>query len=167
MDYFSEEPFFYTLQPPLLGDNPMDEFLFQTRRGFCEHYAYAFVMMMRAAGVPARIVAGYMGGEVNPVNRTVIVHQFDAHAWAEVWLDGQGWVRVDPTAAVAPDRIELGLEEAVAGEGSFLSIVTAVTAALPGYQLAEQCPLALRRTDVPVAGMGGELQQRPAVQVVE
>ena len=121
MDYFSEQPFFYTLQPPLLGDNPMDEFLFQSRRGFCEHYAYAFVMMMRAAGVPARIVAGYMGGEVNPVNRTVIVHQFDAHAWAEVWLDGQGWVRVDPTAAVAPDRIEFGLEEAVAGEGSFLS----------------------------------------------
>ena len=121
MDYFTEEPFFYTLQPPLLGDNPMDDFLFQTRRGFCEHYAYAFVVMMRAAGVPARIVAGYMGGEVNPVNRTVIVHQFDAHAWAEVWLEGQGWVRADPTAAVAPDRIEFGLEAAVSGEGSFLS----------------------------------------------
>jgi hypothetical protein len=75
---------------------------------------------MRAAGVPARVVAGYQGGEVNPVNRTVIVHQFDAHAWAEVWLPGRGWVRVDPTAAVAPDRIEWGLEEAVAAEGSFL-----------------------------------------------
>ncbi|MEH6518053.1 MAG: DUF3488 and transglutaminase-like domain-containing protein [Halioglobus sp.] len=121
LGYFREQPFFYTLQPPLLGENPMDQFLLQTRRGFCEHYAYAFVMMMRAAGVPARIVAGYLGGEVNPVNRTVIVHQFDAHAWAEVWIAGKGWVRVDPTSAVSPDRIEFGLEQAMAEEGSFLS----------------------------------------------
>ena len=119
--HFTGNPFVYTLQPPLLGEEPMDQFMFETRRGFCEHYAYAFVVMMRAAGVPARIVAGYMGGEVNPVNRTVIVHQFDAHAWAEVWLDGRGWVRVDPTAAVAPDRIEWGLERAVEAEGSFLA----------------------------------------------
>jgi transglutaminase-like putative cysteine protease len=119
---FREQPFVYTLQPPLLpqGD-PMDAFLFDTRRGFCEHYASAFVIMMRAAGVPARVVAGYQGGEINPVNRTVIVHQFDAHAWAEVWIEGQGWVRVDPTAAVSPERIELGLEEALASEGSFLA----------------------------------------------
>ena len=119
---FTEQPFVYTLQPPLLPeDNPMDAFLFDTRRGFCEHYASAFVIMMRAAGVPARVVAGYQGGEVNPVNRTVIVHQFDAHAWAEVWLEGRGWVRVDPTAAVSPERIELGLEQALASEGSFLA----------------------------------------------
>ncbi len=118
--YFREQPFVYTLQPPLLGDNPMDDFLFSTRRGFCEHYAYAFVVMMRAAGVPARVVAGYQGGEINPVNGTVIVHQFDAHAWAEVWLPGEGWRRVDPTAAVSPDRIEGGLEQAMALEGSFL-----------------------------------------------
>lgn len=119
---FTEEPYAYSLNPPLLpGDNPMDSFLFDTRTGFCEHYAAAFVIMMRAAGVPARVVAGYQGGEVNPVNRTVIVHQFDAHAWAEVWLEGQGWVRVDPTAAVSPDRIEWGLERALAGEGSFLT----------------------------------------------
>jgi hypothetical protein len=77
--------------------------------------------MMRAAGVPARVVAGYQGGEVNPVNRTVIVHQFDAHAWAEVWLAGRGWTRVDPTAAVAPERIEQGLEQAMEEEGSFLA----------------------------------------------
>ena len=120
--YFRQEPFVYTLQPPLLDSvNPMDQFLFESRRGFCEHYAYAFVLMMRAGGVPARVVAGYQGGEINPVNRTVIVHQFDAHAWAEVWLPNRGWVRVDPTAAVSPDRIELGLEQAVAGEGSFLA----------------------------------------------
>jgi transglutaminase-like putative cysteine protease len=119
---FTEEPFVYTLQPPLLDDkDPVDQFLFQSRRGFCEHFAAAFVVLMRAAGVPARVVAGYQGGEINPVNRTVIVHQFDAHAWAEVWLQGEGWVRVDPTAAVSPERIEWGLEEAVAEEGTFLS----------------------------------------------
>ncbi|MBA6412050.1 DUF3488 domain-containing transglutaminase family protein [Parahaliea sp. F7430] len=118
---FRQQPFVYTLQPPLLGEQPMDDFLFNSRRGFCEHYAYAFTLMMRAAGIPARVVAGYQGGEVNPLNRTVIVHQFDAHAWAEVWLEGEGWRRVDPTAAVSPDRIELGLEQAMAAEGSFLS----------------------------------------------
>jgi len=121
LNKFNTEPYVYTLQPDLLPEqHPMDQFLFQTKRGFCEHYAYAFVVMMRAAGVPARVVAGYQGGEVNPVNKTVIVHQFDAHAWAEVWLAGQGWVRVDPTAAVSPARIEWGLEQAVAAEGSFL-----------------------------------------------
>ncbi|EAQ97849.1 transglutaminase TgpA family protein [Congregibacter litoralis] len=120
--YFRNQSFFYTLQPPLLGDvDVMDEFLFSSRRGFCEHYAYAFAVMMRSVGIPSRIVGGYLGGEVNPVNRTVIVHQFDAHAWTEVWLEGQGWVRVDPTAAVSPDRILYGLERAVAAEGSFLS----------------------------------------------
>lgn len=121
LDYFGNEAFFYTLQPPLLGDDDaMDEFLFTSRRGFCEHYAYAFAVMMRSVGIPTRIVGGYLGGEVNPVNRTVIVHQFDAHAWNEVWLEGRGWVRVDPTAAVSPERILYGLERAVAAEGSFL-----------------------------------------------
>ena len=121
LNMFTTQPFVYTLQPPLLPERDgMDAFLFDTRRGFCEHYASAFVIMMRAAGIPARVVAGYQGGEVNPVNGTVIVHQFDAHAWAEVWLEGQGWVRVDPTAAVAPERVERGLEDALAGEGTFL-----------------------------------------------
>jgi transglutaminase-like putative cysteine protease len=117
---FSEGEYYYTLKPPLLGDDGMDEFLFQTRRGFCEHYAAAFVYMMRAAGVPSRVVAGYQGGEINPLNGTVTVHQFDAHAWAEIWEPGQGWVRVDPTAAIAPGRIDWGLEYALRGEGSFL-----------------------------------------------
>jgi len=118
---FNQEEYVYTLQPPTLGEHAMDDFLFQTKRGFCEHYAYAFVVMMRAAGIPARVVAGYQGGEINPVNSTVIVHQFDAHAWAEVWFPQEGWVRVDPTAAVSPDRIEWGLERAMAAEGSFLA----------------------------------------------
>lgn len=119
---FSRESYVYTLRPGRLsGAHPIDQFLFQSKRGFCEHYASAFVFMMRAAGVPARVIAGYQGGEINPVNKTVIVHQFDAHAWAEVWLQNQGWVRVDPTAAVSPLRIEMGLEEAIASEGSFLA----------------------------------------------
>ena len=119
---FRDEPFVYKLDPPLLpAENPVDAFLFQSRAGFCEHYAAAFVVLMRAAGVPARVVAGYQGGEVNPLNRTVIVHQFDAHAWAEVWLQGRGWMRVDPTASVSPDRIEWGLERALEQQGGFLS----------------------------------------------
>lgn len=118
---FREQAFYYTLKPPLLEGDRMDQFLFETGRGFCEHYASAFTWMMRSVGVPARVVAGYQGGEINPLNGTVIVHQFDAHAWTEIWLDGRGWVRVDPTAAIAPDRIEYGLEQALAEEGSFLS----------------------------------------------
>ncbi len=105
---FHEEEYFYTLEPPPLGSNPVDRFLFDTRRGFCEHYASAFAILMRAAGIPARVVLGYQGGEMNPVGGHMIVRQSDAHAWTEVWLDGIGWYRVDPTGAVAPDRIESG-----------------------------------------------------------
>ncbi len=109
--YFNEEAFHYTLQPPLLdGPDPVDQFLFQTRRGFCEHYAAAFTVLMRAAGIPARIVTGYQGGEFNPVGNYLVVRQRDAHAWAEVWLAGEGWRRIDPTAAVAPQRIERGMD---------------------------------------------------------
>jgi len=113
MSLFSEEEFFYTLQPPLLGEQPVDDFLFVTRRGFCEHYASAFVFLMRAAGVPARVVTGYQGGEANPVDGFVVVRQSDAHAWAEVWFAGRGWVRVDPTAAVSPARVEAGIAAAM------------------------------------------------------
>jgi hypothetical protein len=94
----------------------MDRFLFETRRGFCEHYASAFAVMMRAAGVPSRIVLGYQGGEMNRMGDYMIVRQSDAHAWTEVWLAGQGWRRVDPTAAVAPERIEAGMSAARFGE---------------------------------------------------
>lgn len=108
--HFRGEPFVYTLRPPLLGADPVDEFLFETRRGFCEHYAGAFVTLMRAAGVPARVVLGYLGGEYNAAGNYFLVHQSDAHAWAEIWMAGEGWVRVDPTAAVAPERVEFGLD---------------------------------------------------------
>ena len=113
---FRREPFYYTLSPQVLGDNPVDEFLFETREGFCEHYASAFAVLARAAGIPARLVTGYQGAERNPLADYWIVRQSNAHAWTEVWLDG-AWVRFDPTAAVAPERIEYGLEEALpAGE---------------------------------------------------
>ncbi len=108
--HFRTEKYFYTLTPPLLGDDPVDEFLFDTRSGFCEHYASAFVTLMRSAGIPARVVTGYQGGEFNPAGNYYIVRQLDAHAWAEVWLSGQGWVRADPTAAIAPERIEYGAD---------------------------------------------------------
>ena len=115
---FRNEEFIYTLKPPLLGDNSVDEFLFETRRGFCEHFAGSFALLMRAAGIPARIVTGYQGGEFNKVGNYLIVRQSDAHAWTEVWITDRGWIRVDPTAAVSPNRIESGLDDALADETS-------------------------------------------------
>ncbi|HEX5640013.1 MAG TPA: DUF3488 and transglutaminase-like domain-containing protein [Burkholderiaceae bacterium] len=112
LDHFRRDGYEYTLTPPRLGRNSVDEFLFDTRRGFCEHYSSAFVVLMRSVGVPARVVTGYQGGELNPIDGFVTVRQSDAHAWAEVWLRGRGWVRIDPTAAVAPVRIDRALEEA-------------------------------------------------------
>ena len=109
---FREQPFEYTLAPPLLGRHTVDEFLYGTRSGFCEHYAGAFVFLMRAAGVPARVVTGYQGGEINPIDGFMTVRQSDAHAWAEVWIAGRGWLRVDPTAAVAPERVQNGTNQA-------------------------------------------------------
>jgi protein-glutamine gamma-glutamyltransferase len=114
--HFNTEPFVYTLGPPLYENEPIDQFMFDTRRGFCEHYASAFVVILRAAGIPARIVTGYQGGEMNPAGGYMIVRQSDAHAWAEALLDGQ-WVRFDPTAAVAPSRVERGFASSLgAGE---------------------------------------------------
>ena len=104
--YFREQPFFYTRRPPPLGANAIDDFLFDTRRGFCEHYAAAFTTLMRAAGVPARIVTGYQGAESNPLGDYFIVRQSSAHAWSEVYLPEQGWMRVDPTAVIPPQRVE-------------------------------------------------------------
>lgn len=113
LSYFNRQAFQYTLEPPPLGSNGIDDFLFTTKQGFCEHYASAFVFLMRAANVPARVVTGYLGGEFNDIGNYYIVRQSDAHAWAEVWLAGQGWVRVDPTGAIAPERVQRGLSAAV------------------------------------------------------
>jgi transglutaminase-like putative cysteine protease len=113
LTYFNKQGFIYTLEPPPLDVNTVDDFLFNTKQGFCEHYASAFVFLMRAANVPARVVTGYQGGEFNDVGNYYIVRQSDAHAWAEVWLAGQGWVRIDPTGAIAPDRVQRGLSAAI------------------------------------------------------
>jgi transglutaminase-like putative cysteine protease len=107
--FFRDQPFVYTLTPPLLSGDHTDQFLFETQSGFCEHYASSFTVLMRASGVPARVVTGYQGGEWNPMGRYMLVHQSDAHAWAEIWIEGRGWVRIDPTAAVSPNRVELGI----------------------------------------------------------
>src|SRR6266852_5246491 len=115
IEFFRGGRFEYTLQPPALGRNSVDEFLFDTRQGFCEHFASSFVFLMRAAGVPARVVTGYQGGDTNPVDGYMVVRQADAHAWAEVWLAGNGWTRVDPTAAAVPVRVELGITAAAPG----------------------------------------------------
>ena len=110
---FNQRDFFYTLEPPRLGFNAVDDFLFTTRAGFCEHYASAFTVMMRAVGIPARVVTGYQGGEINSFSDYMIVRQSDAHAWSEVWLQDKGWVRIDPTAAIAPERVNRGLQYAL------------------------------------------------------
>jgi transglutaminase-like putative cysteine protease len=116
---FAQGGYAYTLEPPLLGRDAVDEFLYATRAGFCEHYAGAFVFLMRAAGVPARVVTGYQGGELNPIDGYLTVRQSDAHAWSEVWLPRLGWVRVDPTAAVSPDRVQRGLSSALPASAPF------------------------------------------------
>lgn len=124
----------YTLRPPLLGRHAADEFLFDTRRGFCEHFASAFAVLMRAAGVPTRIVTGYQGGEINPIDGQLVVRQSDAHAWAEVWLQGRGWLRVDPTALAAPERIDGGLAAALADAGELPLMLRADMAWLRGLR---------------------------------
>ena len=122
LDFFRAGSFSYTLKPPLLKGDPVDGFLFGTRQGFCEHFAAAFTVLMRVAGVPTRVVTGYQGGRWNAIGQFLEVRQADAHAWAEVWLPETGWMRVDPTAAVAPQRIERGMELASQADTSNVNI---------------------------------------------
>ncbi|MFT5852454.1 MAG: transglutaminase-like putative cysteine protease [Colwellia sp.] len=125
LNTFRESNYFYTLQPPQLLNNSLDQFYFDTKAGFCEHYASSFTYLMRAAGIPARVVIGYLGGEYNHVNAEetrqkneqqgghLIIYQYDAHAWSEIWLAGIGWKKIDPTAAVDPQRVESGWSNAL------------------------------------------------------
>ncbi|HME38986.1 MAG TPA: DUF3488 and transglutaminase-like domain-containing protein [Steroidobacteraceae bacterium] len=113
---FTQQPFYYTLTPPKLSDNSVDAFLFDSKRGFCEHYASAFAVLMRAAGIPARVVTGYQGGTFNRFADYWIVRQSDAHAWDEIWIEGRGWLRMDPTSAIAPERVEHGAGDALNAE---------------------------------------------------
>jgi len=115
------ERFIYSLTPPLLGENEIDDFLFQSQTGFCGHYSGALVFMLRAANIPARVVAGYQGGEWSPDGSYMLVRQYDAHAWVEVWLPGKGWVRYDPTAAVAPERVQMPAQDLYQDQPDFLA----------------------------------------------
>ena len=116
--WINQTEFRYTLSPPRLNTNRIDEFLFKTKAGFCEHYSSSFTFMLRAAGIPARVVAGYQGGELSRGGNVWEVRQKDAHAWTEVWLEGQGWVRVDPTSFVAPERVEQGMNAFTQSRGA-------------------------------------------------
>lgn len=128
LSIFNEEQFFYTLQPPLLVENSLDQFFFDTKAGFCVHYASSFTYLMRAAGIPARVVTGYLGGEYNNSNEAgglpsghLNIYQYDAHAWSEIWIDGIGWQRVDPTAAVDPQRVNQGWSTRLLEQQSLLN----------------------------------------------
>lgn len=111
LQWIRKDQFSYTLQPPKLGEQRVDDFLFNTKAGFCEHYASSYVNLMRMVGIPARVVVGYQGGQLGLDGQSWEVRQLDAHAWTEVWFEGQGWVRIDPTAAIAPDRIQYGMQD--------------------------------------------------------
>jgi protein-glutamine gamma-glutamyltransferase len=138
LNHFRQEDFHYTLTPPLMEDKPIETFLFETRYGFCSHYASAFVYLMRVADIPARVVTGYQGGEFNEVGNFLEIKQADAHAWAEVWLDKQGWVRVDPTAAIAPERIEKNIDISRLVPGGLISYAAPGEGALAAFNLLKQ-----------------------------
>ncbi len=120
LDLYRRE-FRYTLTPPTLGEDSVDDFLFDSKQGFCGHFASSMAFLLRAAGVPTRIVGGYLGGEWNPYESYLLIRQFEAHAWTEVWFEDRGWVRIDPTGAVAPERIDQSAEQLLSDEPGFLS----------------------------------------------
>ena len=137
LTYFNEEEFHYALDAPLLGRNAIDDFLFETRVGYCEHYASAFAVMMRMAGIPSRIVTGYQGGWYSEIGNYLLVRQSDAHAWTEVWLPEKGWTRVDPTAAVSPLRVQQGSRGALSAPRHMLDF-NWVRSVRNGVDLIEQ-----------------------------
>ncbi len=136
--FFNREAFYYTLTPPLIEGDSVDGFMFDTRRGFCEHYAAAFATLMRGAGIPSRIVTGYHGGEYNPIGDYFILRQRDAHAWVEVWSNDRGWVRIDPTTAIHPSRVELGTLATTAPG------ITGITLGLEGNETVRELWRSLR-----------------------
>jgi transglutaminase-like putative cysteine protease len=124
-----EQQYSYTLQPPLLQNNSLDQFFFDTKAGFCVHYASSFTFLMRASGIPARMVTGYLGGEFNEASNAdesgnkghLSIYQYDAHAWSEIWVQGKGWLRIDPTGAVDPERVDSGWSTQLLQQQSSLS----------------------------------------------
>ncbi len=141
LDHFRQKAFYYSLTPPAMDNDPIATFLFETRTGFCSHYAAAFVYLMRTAGIPSRVVTGYQGGVMNPVGKFIEVRQANAHAWTEIWLDGKGWVRYDPTAAIAPERVEQTLDierQLETGAISYLDMDSEITRQLSWLSRAGQ-----------------------------
>ncbi len=155
MAYLRSQPFEYTLTPPALGAQAVDEFLFETREGFCEHYASAMTVLLRAAGLPARVVLGYQGGELNALGGYYIVRQTDAHAWTEAWIEDQGWVRVDAVAAVAPERVALGFN----GFGSRGTTAAAAALRARWRPIARVWDAVNTRWQAWIIGSGPELQR--------
>ena len=153
--------FSYTLAPGDYGRDAVDEFWLDRKDGFCEHFAAAFVVVMRAAGVPARIVTGYQGTDPPPVDGYYIVRQSSAHAWAEYWQAGTGWVRADPTAAVAPDRI--GRSNRLAPQPGFV----AGTLDAMSPQLLARAARRLGSGQQPLEPVGAQLLARPAARRAE
>lgn len=156
---FRQENFVYTLRPPTLGRDSVDDFLFVAQRGFCEHYSSAFTFLMRAAGIPARVVIGYQGGFPNEFGDYHAVRQSDAHAWSEVWIEGKGWLRIDPTAAVAQDRIELGLAEAMGNDEGLPSFLQKTGTALLQLNIQARWDWLNNQWNRWVLAYGPELQQ--------
>jgi transglutaminase-like putative cysteine protease len=138
LNHFRTENFHYTLTPPLMEEDPIESFLFKTRYGFCSHYAAAFVYLMRTAHIPARVVTGYQGGELNKIGGFLEIRQADAHAWSEVWLQNRGWTRLDPTAAVAPERIERNINMERLMAGNAFSLAPASTTAQEVFNWLKQ-----------------------------
>tara|TARA_R110002072_G_scaffold378_5_gene2523 strand:+ start:30888 stop:33041 length:2154 start_codon:yes stop_codon:yes gene_type:complete len=167
---FNQNNYYYTLQPPGLNNNSLDEFYFDTRAGFCEHYASAFTYLMRAAGIPARMVVGYLGGEFNPNGNYLSVYQRNAHAWTEVWLPEQGWQRIDPTAAVDPERVESGFSNNLMQEYADLSSGLFSLQPLRTMQWYKQLKMQIEAIDYHwtrwVIGYTGQKQSRVMAQLL-
>ena len=137
--YFTENNFTYTLTPPRLGAHPMDAFLFETRQGYCEHYAGALAFLLNQMNVPARVVGGYLGGELNPYGNYLSIRQSFAHAWVEAYTPDRSWIRIDPTLAVAPNRLEQnpdGTFSYSAGTGNAFSVFKKMGFMLEAVNLA-------------------------------
>ncbi|MBA6266072.1 DUF3488 domain-containing transglutaminase family protein [Colwellia sp. MB02u-18] len=166
----NEENYYYTLQPPRLNNNSLDQFYFDTRAGFCEHYASSFTYLMRAAGIPARMVVGYLGGEFNLSGNYLSVYQRNAHAWSEVWLPNDGWQRIDPTAAVDPERVERGFSTSLMQEYDDLSSGLFSLQALRSMWWYKQVKMQIDAIDYQwtrwVIGYTGQKQSRVMAQLL-
>lgn len=170
MRYFTQQPYYYTLQPPKVGRQQIDDFLIQNKAGFCVHYASAFAFMARVTGIPARLVTGYQGAEFNPSAGYYSIYQYMAHAWVEAWLPDQGWVRFDPTAMIAPERVEQGFDAFFDPESTYLLDNPFSALAYRDNALLNQMRIQLASVDyfwsVWVLGFNDQKQQRVLEEIL-